>query len=228
MLSRRVLRSLPARPGLEDGGDLKILAWGLNEQGCARLAGMKQFSIAVYYPGTLSAVSRMLLDPGFLRSRLEALGSGKVKLRRADLGIPTLCALKETGEGFSPSSPLLQIISDFELDLTDLDLPAKFRSMLPNPLKAHLSETWPTGNLELKLTRVPLKFAAHQYLQEVPAAKGRGSANRGAMVKRVLAGSFALKVPLVGPSIETRILEELPSVAYHEEEIAQAWLQSHS
>lgn len=160
-----------------------------------------RFDSTVRYPADLATVTAMLLDPEYLRFRLQKLGveAPEASVEERD-GAPRLSV-----RAVVPSSMV----------------PASYRRFVPSKLKIHLVEAWqsgagdrsPSGTMTVEVEGLPARASANFRLD----ASEDGC-------ERTYSGDVTASIPLVGKKLEAAAVAALDKVVRAEQSAAAEYL----
>lgn len=163
---------------------------------------MKKFHIAVTYPAGIDQVRGMLQDPEYTRFRLAKAGA-------------TARSVTLSGE---PLAPRITTV----VPIPQQTLPSSVRRLVPASAVATLVEAWheqagdrsPTGVLTASATGIPARLRADFRL----------TAQSDDVSERIYDGEVSVSLPLVGGSLETKVIEQLEQLVSLEAAAAAQFL----
>jgi len=163
---------------------------------------MKKFHIAVTYPAGLDRILPMLVDPDYTRFRMTKAGASPRSV---------------TVEG-DPRAPRLTVQVPIPLDA----VPAPLRRLVPAGAVATIVEAWHQGAGDRSPTGVMTASAAG-----IPAtlrADFRLDSLSDDACERIYDGQVTVSVPLVGGSLETKVVDQLSTLVALESVAAAQFL----
>lgn len=167
-------------------------------------------TVTITYPASPLAVATMLADPDYQRQRLGRL------LARAGQGV---------AEAEVTGAPTGSFTATLSGQVPRSVLPAAAQRLIRGQLAASLSESWGepaddgarSGQITVTVTGAPVTLGA--------ATTMSGQGQTTTVTAQV---DLAVRVPLLGRSVEERVLALTDRLVADEEKRAAAWLAEHS